>query len=166
MGFGLATIGVIFGVGIKEFHENNTLLPAVALGIMVPGAAFMTLFLWLSEVRRGRRASWYVWGLERRINRELGRRALRWEESIRPPAEHELLALFRPHYYVTVVFFMIAALVSAYLGTHVRRLELCMSLLWCGAIALIMGVCVLPDLMRFSKFDRPSEKWPGKVERD
>lgn len=166
VGLGLATIGVILGIGVKEFRENSTLLPATALGIMIPGAAFMTVFLWMSEIRRGRRASWYVWGLERRINQELGRRALRWEEAIRPPAEHELLALFRPHYYVTVVFLLITASVSAFFGARGWGLDLCMSSLWCAGIAVIMALCFVPDLARFSKFDTPSEKWPAKVGRD
>jgi HAD superfamily hydrolase (TIGR01509 family) len=166
LGLGLATIGVILGFAVKAFQENNTALPSTALAVMVPGAAFMTVFLWMSEIRRGRRASWYVWGLERRINRELCRRVLRWEEAIRPPEEHRLLALFREHYYITVSFFLIAASVSAFFGACGWGFSLCMSLLWGAAIALIMGLAFVPDLRRFPEFDKPGEEWPAKVARD
>ncbi|MFH1382026.1 MAG: hypothetical protein ABIH70_03945 [Chloroflexota bacterium] len=133
IGLGLAAQGAILGL------TSNELRP-ISVGFIVPCVAFLTIFLWASEVRRGRRASWYLWGLERRINEKMGEYVLRWEEEIRPYASSiesqlgtknqsrdkkpkKLMSLFREHYYVILGFFSIIASGSAYFGTSTLPLN-------------------------------------------
>jgi hypothetical protein len=159
LGFGLAAVGVLLGFAVKGFENSQIELPAVALGLMVPGTCFLTLFVWASEVRRGRRASWYLWGLERRINGEMKQRLLRWEEDIRKPA-HPLLVLFRGHYYVIVAFFATVGTASAVFGARALRWDWCCVILWAGLMLALIVVPLTPYLRRLADFDNPDSTWP------
>lgn len=156
LGFGLATVGVLLGFAARELRGPT-------LGIMVPAAALMTVFLWSSEVRRGRRASWYVWGLERHINNEVGRRVLGWEEDIRPPEANQLLSLFRGHYYVVLAFFVGVGAVSAYFGAATWTWSAWASFAWAGGVTIVMLALLIPELIRFSRYDKADPNWPKRL---
>ena len=160
IGFGLAAIGVLLGFAVKDLQGDITILGSVILGIMVPATAFMTVFLWSSEVRRGRRASWYIWWLERRINKEMNRRVLRWEEDIRPPEANPLLRLFRGHYYIITIFFTVVGGFSAYFGAMAWKWNIWFSLVWAIVITGSMLAVFVPLICGLSKYDKPDEKFP------
>lgn len=142
LGLGLAAIGVLIGAAVNGLDNEDKTIPALVLGIMVPAITFVVVFLWCSEVRRGRRASWYLWGLERRINQEFKSRVLRWEEDLRIGEPQELLGLFRSHYYVIVAFFAAIGGVCAYFGSKSFDLSTCASLLLGIGFFLVMIVVI------------------------
>ena len=71
--FGLAFVGIMIGLAL-ESKEPITALMLLSIAILF--ACSMILSLWYSEVRRTRRASWYMFGLERRVKNKLGHRVL------------------------------------------------------------------------------------------
>jgi len=160
---GLVAVGALIGFAAKNPDGESTIISALVLGIMVPATAFMAVFLWISEVRRGRRASWYLWGLERRINKELGKRVLRWEEDIRPPEASKLLRLFRGHYYVIILFFTVIGGGSAYFGSVALNLSTCLSFLWAAAVTAAMLAIFIPECIRLSGYDKPDSNWPERL---
>lgn len=175
LGFGLAAVGVLLGFGVNAVYDSpikltvvpntyflNIKLPAIALSLMVPGTCFLTLFVWASEVRRARRASWYLWGLERRINHEMKQRLLRWEQDIRIPA-NPLLSLFRGHYYVIVAFFALVGTASAALGAHALGLDWWSAIFWAAFILALIVVPLTPYLWRLIDFDEPDSTWPASL---
>ena len=162
LGVGLAAVGVLLGFAVKGSENSQLELPAVALGLMVPGTCFLTLFIWASEVRRGRRASWYLWGLERRINSQMNQRLLRWEEDIRKPA-NPLLALFRGHYYVISTFFAIVGTTSGAFGARAFSWDWCGVIFWAALMLALIVFPLVPYLRKLTDFDNPDSKWPAPL---
>ena len=127
---------------------------------MIPAACSMIVFLWLSEVRRTRRASWYIYGLERRVNRELGHRVLRWEEDIRGKQFHPL-AVFRFHYYTTAYFFVLVAIAASLYGVqNWNGMPNLLRVGWPIAFGVGIILTVSYSLRRLRMFDFPDSSWP------
>ncbi len=149
---GLTAVSVLLGLAVNS-PECFWVVPFVAV---------LTLNLWLSEVRRGRRASHYVWGLERRINVLYNSRILRWEENLRFPAEKEH-GLFRTHYYIIVCLFVAAAAFAAYQGALAHLWGDRASLEMCVVVAILVLFPCVPQLTRLHTFDEQDKKWPNRV---
>ena len=174
--FGLALIGVMTGFGLMtaqpsshSSHFVSTVVgvltgsgltkdkpgPYLFLTIGVPASCFMILVLWLSEVRRTRRASWYLWGLERRIHDLLGSRVLCWEGDIRE-SKKQALAVFRFHYYTTAAFFILAATLEAAYGMYVwDTMPMFIRILSPLSLLIVMSTITVYVLRRLQKYDTP-----------
>ncbi len=149
---GLTAVCVLLGLAVKS--------PQCFW--VVPFVAVLTLNLWLSEVRRGQRASHHVWGLERRINVLYNSRILRWEEDLRFPTEKEH-GLFRTHYYIIVCLFVAASAFAAYRGALVHLWGNRASLEMCVVVAILVLFPSVPQLTRLHRFDEQDKKWPNRV---
>jgi hypothetical protein len=66
--FGLTFTGVLVGFALQY---TDPLSSGLVWALMITIACLMILYLWLSGVGRARRASWYMFGLERRVNHKL-----------------------------------------------------------------------------------------------
>jgi len=158
--FGLAFVGILVGFALES---NDPTAAEIVLAFMIPAACFMVLYLWLSEVRRARRASWYLFGLERRVNNELQLRALRWEEDIREQGFNPL-GVFRFHYYTTASFFVFIAVFAATYGMWKwSDMPILLRIGW----PLVFGVFIISAigyiLNHLPKYDFPDKSWPEKV---
>jgi hypothetical protein len=158
--FGLAFVGILIGYALKVIEDNSTVAAGVVLVFMIPAACFMILSLWLSEVRRTRRASWYMFGLERRVNNELKVRALRWEEDIRGKGFNPL-AVFRFHYYTTAYFFVIVAVFATIYGMlQWQDMPSYIRVGWPLLYGIGITFIVSNILNRLRKYDFPDKSWP------
>jgi hypothetical protein len=112
LSYGLTAIGVLVAAAINAFGPRQSMgtnppstspivlsLGEVILLIVLPTTAFYVLWIWFAETRRVRRASQYLYGLERDINTLVGKCILRWEHSLRPER------WFNRHYWITFLFF-------------------------------------------------------------
>ena len=170
--FGLALLGVLTGLALQSTDRTSIIF---IWAFMIPGAGFMILYLWLSEIRRARRASWYIFGLETRVNNGLRSRVLGWEGDLRRKDSDNLLAVFRGHYVTTALFFISIALLSAIYGMwNWYELSFLYQIAWPTAFgALIVAIADHHILHYFPKFDLPNQTWfeslseqPGKANVD
>lgn len=113
LSYGLATIGLLVGAVVAALNVNYKISAGIIAGLGIPIASLFVLNVWLAETRRVRRASWYNWAIELRLEKELGRKTLVWEQKIRKIGDK---GLFFEHYYVIVSFFHAAALLSVVWG--------------------------------------------------
>lgn len=164
VGLGVAAIGVLLGYTARAVDPITAPGLGPILLAVIPAVSFVVTILWLSEVRRGRRASWFVWGLEHKINAEMKQRILTWEDSIRSKRYSRLLVLFRLHYYVVVGFFTAISTVSSFLGAGALGLSPAARTVLPFSIGVVMLISFLPSLMLFPKFDRASPDWPKPIE--
>jgi hypothetical protein len=164
IGLGVTAIGVVFVSVTKATTGMQPDLPGLALYTVVPAISFLVIHMWLSEVRRGRRASWYIWSLERKINAKLQEDVLAWERDIRNATE-PILSVYRSHYYVTVAFFLLVAFLSMALDLSSHGWSLCHALLLACGVAAVIFFFWLPDLIRLRKYDREGTQWPFKDNR-
>lgn len=158
--FGLAFVGILVGFALES---TDPISAEIVLTFMIPAACFMVLYLWLSEVRRTRRASWYMFGLERRVNNQLQLRVLRWEEDIREQGFNPL-GVFRFHYYTTASFFMFIAIFAATYGMWKwNNILILIRIGW----PLVFGVFIISAvgyiLYHLPKYDFPDKSWPEKM---
>lgn len=158
--FGLAFVGILVSYALGTSDSSSS---TVVLSFMIPSACFMILSLWLSEVRRTRRASWYMFGLERRVNSELKIRALRWEEDIRGQGFNPL-AVFRLHYYTTAYFFIIIAIFATVYGMW-KWIDMPIFLRVGWPLAFGIGIFFIVSyiLYQLRKYDFPDKNWPKMV---
>jgi hypothetical protein len=99
LAFGIGALAVVLAFTVKAVADREyKIAPAVSL-IVIPLLAWVTFHTWVAEVRRGRRASWYLMALERRINKDEGQEVLMWHNIIREG--HSLLRVYRDHYWAT-----------------------------------------------------------------
>jgi hypothetical protein len=126
--FGAAAIAVLVAGALTAVAENTGdsaihICAGIVMAIVVPLLSLAVLHTWLAEVRRGRRASWYLWGIERRLNESLGVRALGWEEDLRR-ADYPQMHLSRSYHASTVAFFAVTGAGSLAVGSalllHIR----------------------------------------------
>lgn len=64
---GLATIALLIGSASLATMKNFDQISALILVFGIPSLSFLTAHIWLSEAHRARRASWYIWGLEKKL---------------------------------------------------------------------------------------------------
>lgn len=153
--FGLVFVGVLVTFALES---NDPVSAPVILTIMIPAACFMVLSLWLSELTRTRRASWYLYGLERRVNNELKYRALRWEEDIRKQG------LFTFHYYTTTHFFVIVAVLATAYGTwQWIVIPAIIRVVWLFLFVVLTTFIIRVILRRLQKYDIPDKSWPEEI---
>lgn len=154
--FGLAIVGAVTGFGLSASSPTSYLV----LAIVVPASCFMVVSLWLSELRRTRRASWYMYGLERRVNSLLGCRTLCWEEDIRAHKGH-VLSIFRFHYYTTAGFFVLGgALAAAYGMLRWDSIPAFFRIAWPLAFLVVLSAITIYELRLLQRYDLPDSSWP------
>jgi hypothetical protein len=151
---------------------DDTAVWPMVMAFIVPTLCVAIYRTWLTEVGRGRRASWYLWGLERRVNAKLGVRVLSWEEQLRSPRNPQMV-LLRGHFLLTLLFFGVTAAASAATGARaLLKAQPGMQgwLLWATAMLwglLAFAPCVLWH--RQQKVDckqwetESAEGWPGPI---
>jgi hypothetical protein len=164
LSFGLATVGVLVAGATTALSRGETRVAPIVLLVMVPAACLATEEIWYSEVRRGRRASWYLWGLERKINSQLSARALEWEGGLRGRVPQ--LQIFSLHYWYVIGFFSLIGLVSVVLGVKFYTDKRCYLALFAITWTLVGVVPFIPALLALNKFDRENTKWPTAVGPD
>ena len=104
-----------------------------------------------------------MFGLERRVNTELGFRALRWEEDIRGQGFNPL-AVFRFHYYTTAYFFIIIAVLAASYGMWMRiDLPALLRVGWPLSFGVGITLTVNYVLHHLRKYDFPDKSWPKTI---
>lgn len=125
LSYGLTAVGVLTAAGVAALTgpNNNEGAASVVFLIGVPLSAIFVLEIWFAETRRLRRASYYIYGLERSVNSLLpnGARGLRWEQGIRPnPADGRLRSSghFADHYKTISMFFVSVAAIASIFGVH------------------------------------------------
>lgn len=159
--FGLLFVGVLVGYALDQ--SPSPMIPT----FLIPGACLMILLLWASEVRRARRASWYLFGLERRVNDILQARVLRWEGDIRERRWHQL-SLYRLHYYVIAGFFITIAQIEAIYGASIfpkwNENDL-FRIGWPLFLGILMASTVgYYVVVHLPKYDFPDKNWPNAIE--
>jgi len=102
-------------------------------------------------VRRGRRASWYLWALERRINADCGERVLRWHEDIRAGAL--LLRIYRDHYWATAAVLWLVSMFSVWWGSAKWALVYLNPAWTCVLIGLPLGFGYVWKLRLLPRYD-------------
>jgi hypothetical protein len=150
--FGLATIGVLLAGAINAIalasQPRQWLVDRVAGLIMVLVVPFLCLVVehvWLSEVKRGRRASWYLMVFEKEINRLLPGPGLSWEGSLRGQCPQ--MKLFKTHYQYVLGLFSLTALASLCFGWY----SLSPSALWKTALSLWTAIVLWESLRLYVK---------------
>lgn len=157
MSYGLTTIGVLVGSASFATTKQFEQISALILTIAIPLISFLIINIWLSEAHRVRRASWYLWGLEIKINSICNEKVLNWESGLRNG--HKSLSLFKSHYYWTILFFILIASSAEFLGMQQFKQNFCLSL---SASVLLFLIFIVPSMIRIKKFygyDLPSENW-------
>ena len=175
MSFGLATIGVLLAFANEppaNEPATNSLTGStysagywsLVLWVLIPVICLVVFKNWASEVRRGRRASMYLRGLERTINANAGRRLLHWEEDLRTHSDRRF-RLFRGHYYATACAFWAIATCSAWLGMHSSNWVWLASHATSACIVLSVGTAAFFafTVFPFGQFDKVDPKWPEPV---
>ena len=98
LSFGLAAIGAIFAGSIIAYSTDTySLIPSLALIIVIPLISSFILLIWLGEYERMQRAGRFLVGIEHRINKEFSKELLTWETRLRERRVH-----MRYPYYATV----------------------------------------------------------------
>jgi|GEM_PF-4359062 len=115
--FGLTAIAVLATAGVTALNYEITSAAVLILAVLVPGTSAYVLALWLAETHRARRASHYLWRIERKLEKALECRSLEWEGLLRQ--KKGIYALFRVHYYSTVGWFTFVLFVSAWAGLYI-----------------------------------------------
>jgi hypothetical protein len=117
--FGAGATGVLLAGALTAISEAQNamigtiqIMAGIVMALLVPLLCLAVLHTWLSEVRRGRRASWYLWGLERRVNDSLGSRVLGWQEDLRHSG-CEQMRILRSYHVSTILFFSATGFLSA-----------------------------------------------------
>ncbi len=164
MSFGLATAGLLTVAALTAVERDHKQVASFLLAIIVPLTCILVQVVWLSEVRRGRRASFYLRGLERRVNAYLGSRALGWEEELRTGSSQ--MKLFREHYGWIIFFFSGACCTSAWIGAYLSGRSGEVASLWAVIFAVIQAFRFIPAIREFPKYDLPDDKWPAVVTRE
>lgn len=112
LSFGLATIGAIFTASIATYTKSRySLLSSLMLIFAVPAINSFILFMWLGEYKRMQRAGRFLFELEEKVNKEVGREVLSWEIHLRSQRLH-----MNYPYYVTVALLVVISVISLSLG--------------------------------------------------
>lgn len=121
LSYGLAAIGVLLG-GVAASQTASS--PSVLAGAVLSGVAAhvcqFVLVIWLSETRRVRRASQFLYGVELRINAWLPRGigGMSWESGIRSSDADHPQTLFSDHYNWVIRFFLTLSLGATVLSLY------------------------------------------------
>jgi hypothetical protein len=159
---GLAALGLLISSAISSNADNKIIEAGLILTFAIPIISFLILQLWLTEALRLRRSSWYLWGLERRINTLLGNKALGWEEGLRSGIR--TLPIIHIHYWVVVLVFSGASIISEYLGgllLHLFFFPRTISLMIVVILTLVVSIVQIQVLIK--QFDIPDPTWPPKL---
>lgn len=173
LAFGLAGMGVliVFGGGLfSTLADDSTYAVVVGadirtwvLAVVVPLVAILVYVSWLSEVQRGRRASQYLWGVERTINALSGKILHHWEESIRL-RKSAVGGLFTGHYWFTGGAIGLIAAVSSYFGKEMYDgASVTLEVVWWVGCA-VWGIAVFYWNQKFERFDQELEGWPESLD--
>ena len=109
MNFVFAALTVLLA-GLLTRNIGDAIAAAVAI-LAVPQFAHAGLLIWLGEYRRSQRASLWLSRLERRINQEVGSKAMGWEGRSQDPAASDFEHMAFP--YVATVALLVGV---AYAG--------------------------------------------------
>src|SRR6266550_3783079 len=129
--FGSAAVGVLLAGALTAFSQGDKVFSPFVMAVVVPTLSLAILHTWISEVMRGRRASWYLATLERRINQALGFGGLSWEQALRT-SDDRRMKFRREHYYMTKLFFLGTGVVSSGIGAQI---------LFSDALSLAKAIC-------------------------
>ncbi len=180
---GMASAAVVVAGAVNAIAVGHArLLPGLVLLLMVPLICWAALHSWMSEATRGRRASFYLRGIERRVNDILTARALGWEEDLRKSRDTQMMYMFRGHYWYVWGVFSLTALASGAIGglytawdlsEHLCRTRSCFcnTVAWrvIGAVvpSLLLGigtgVLYVPRILEFKLWDQESDSWPAAI---
>ncbi len=161
LSLGLAGVALLAAHSVRALAGGDHEYAPVVLFLLVPVICIATFYTWYSEMRRARRASWYLWGIERGLNSKCGLGIFSWEQDLRKGMR--IAHVFRKHYYANAVLFAAIPSICIYLG-----------LMGCGKrsliciLGLVISVIVFISFMFYKcyelkKFDQPSSQWPPEV---
>lgn len=148
MNFVFAALTVLLA-GLLTRRIGDAIAAAVAI-FAVPQFAHAGLLIWLGEYRRSQRASLWLRGLEDRINREVGAKAMGWEGRSQGPAAADFGHMAFP-YVATVTLLVGIAYAGLAIGGYLlvewwkehSHLHLWIPLAGLGIYALITEVAFL-----------------------
>lgn len=87
LSYGFAGIGAMTAGGVgalsKDIGESFPLLAPAIFGILIPASTILIWNFWMNESARVRRASQYLWYIEKKCNNLTGINALEWEHHLR-----------------------------------------------------------------------------------
>lgn len=138
LSFGLATIGAIFTGSIVAYTTGiYSIIPSLALILLIPTINSFVLFMWLGEYERMHRAGKFLVELEHKINKENKKEVLTWETYLRKSQLH-----MKYPYESTVLLLIVISGVSVFFG--LVKADFSATLMWSIAIAWILthfGMC-------------------------
>jgi len=118
---------ISFGFGGIATFTTGTLLvalpkkePTLALAVfsvVIPIMSAVFLLLWFSELMRMFRASNHLFGLEQRVNQDLGTQALTWETELAQDGNRGL----RMVYLLVIGFFLALGMFAPFVGVAVTE---------------------------------------------
>jgi hypothetical protein len=178
LSIGIASAAVLFAASINSIAVGNAhIVPGLALLLVIPSVCWASLDTWIAEATRGRRASFYLWGIERRINRALGERVLAWEEELRKRDDPQMY-MFRGHYWHVWTVFTAIAAISAAVGGYNIGTAICVgalsgSRIWqivCASVPLALvsigsAIIYVSKITGFGLWDVESPHWPTPISR-
>ena len=129
LSFGLAAISAIFTSSIFAYTTGKySLIPSLALILVIPAISIFILFMWLGEYERMQRAGKFLVKLESKINKEASKELLTWETHLRKSQSH-----MKYPYNATVLLLIGISGISLVLGLVAMGFSA--TLMWSVAIA-------------------------------
>lgn len=115
MNFVFAALTVLLA-GLLTREIGDAIAAAVAI-FAVPQFAHAGLLIWLGEYRRSQRASLWLRGLESRINKEVGAKAMGWEGRSQDPTATDFGHMSFP-YVATVTLLVGVSYAGLFIGGY------------------------------------------------
>lgn len=119
LSYGFTAIGAILAAAISIWRENKEIF-VLAMIFINPTICWFSLQMWLTETRRLRRASHYLWRLEIKASllneyNNNNIKPLEWEGRLRYPGSH---GEFTEHYSYTILFFYLISVSCSSFGLY------------------------------------------------
>jgi len=172
LSIGMASAALLVAGAVSAITVGKAMiLPGLVLLLIVPIICWTAFHSWLTEATRGRRASFYLRGIERRVNSELNDRVLAWEEELRESCDPQM-RLFRGHYWSVWGVFSLTGALSGAIGAYFvtsgfwyRYFPMSILPGILGAIVVLGAAGVVsafsvPRVVDFKQWDEPGHHWP------
>jgi hypothetical protein len=170
---GLATLVALIGGAVLAIVNGESHAAAIVLAFAGPTVSVVILHLWVAETNRARRASWFLWGLSRRLNKCPGTDGMRWEEDLRmrgsprPPRSavaRRNMHLFRGHYYAVLILFGVVAVAAPFAALFLWPPPVLLAALVGIVILIAVGQPLRLVFFSVSGYDEADPDWPAPVE--
>lgn len=117
LSYGFASIAAIWTSGVVVLEKSRFLFVIIMI-IVAPLFLWFCMNMWLTETRRLRRASRYIWYLEKKIYLleypfKHNMKPLEWEGNLRKKGNH---GDFCHHYIRTIIFFCSFIFINLFVG--------------------------------------------------